>query len=88
MEKFPFYEDIEKMNNLSYSYHDWQDLWVVETESFLQYGGQIAKLLASLLLKGMVFESGITDKFQSMRPFVEWITVIIYEIAHSLKTLF
>ena len=54
----------------------------MQTEYYLSQGGQIAKLVAHLLLK--CFNSlDITS-----RPYVEWLTVILSEIKTSLNGLY
>jgi hypothetical protein len=60
----------------------WKKIWTVQTEYFLSQGGQIAKIVAHLLLK--CFNSYDV----SSRPYVEWLTVILSEIKTSLNGLY
>lgn len=72
IEKFPFSTNCISLLEQNYKkvQEFLNEIWVVETESFLRKGGTIVKLLSHLLLKCFHME---TQK----RPYIEWITVII-----------
>ena len=78
-------KNINKDDILTDRYNElWKKIWTVETEYYLSQGGQITKLICHLLLK--CFNNNLDDI--KLRPYVEWITVILSEVKTSLNGLY